>query len=181
MSHVEEALRQQRQYWREISGEVSKIPHHDLSPEAPKRIILFGVGSSHHAARLCEFSYLRDKSRARVPIVACSSLAVGVEVFPTKGDWVFGISHRGKTRATLAAIELSERSGAYTLAVCGRDVVDVPGARFVLNTTPMEKCEPHTASLTGAVCAVTSLLMGTKALDEWDALASMGDPGLEQL
>ncbi|HAR42777.1 MAG TPA: hypothetical protein DCS07_09155, partial [Bdellovibrionales bacterium] len=50
--------------------------------------------------------------------------------------------------------------------------------RYVLNTTPLERCEPHTMSVTGAICAVTTLMIGAKAAEEWDALRSFPDPDL---
>src|ERR1019366_4997320 len=45
----------------------------------------------------------------------------------------------------------------------------------------LEKVEPHTISLTAAVCAVTTLLSGAKAAEEWEALRSIGDPDLENV
>jgi hypothetical protein len=50
-----------------------------------------------------------------------------------------------------------------------------------LLTSPQEVVEPHTASVTGAICAVTTLLIGQKAAEEWDALRSLPHPDLENL
>lgn len=179
MSLVEEALRGQREVWREVCERVAGISSRELPPESPKRILLFGVGSSHFAAKLTGYALIRDKSRARVPVVACSSMDIGVEVIPAKGDWAFAFSHRGKTPATLKALEACDRAGAFTVLVCGVDAPVSEYAKFVLPTCAMEKAEPHTVSVTSAICAVTNLLMGPKAAEEWDALRSIGDPNLE--
>jgi fructoselysine-6-P-deglycase FrlB-like protein len=179
MSQVEEALRSQREAWREIMDRVSTVSSRELPIELPKRILLFGLGSSHHAARLVGYTLLRDRSRMRVPVVSCSSLAIGLEVLPARGDWAFAISHRGKTPATLAALDACDRAGAFTVLVAGKNAPLPESARFGLWTCPQETVEAHTVSLTGAICAATCLLMGAKALEEWDALRSIGEPDLE--
>lgn len=181
MSEVETALRGQREVWREI---IDRVPHstaRELPIEAPKRILLFGLGSSLYAARLIAWTLLRDRSRLRVPVVACSSLSVGLEVQPQRGDWAFAITHRGAKKATLAALELCDRVGAFTIQVSGKGAPVPEVARLGVETSPLEKCEPHTMSMTGAVCAITSMLMGPKALEEWEALRSIGEPDLEHL
>jgi fructoselysine-6-P-deglycase FrlB-like protein len=177
---VEQTLRGQREHWQEITERVSRIPSHELPPEPPKRILLFGLGSSYFAAKLTAYALMRDRSRPRIPTVACSSLGVGSEVVPTKGDWAFAFSHRGQSKATLQAIDACDRAGAFTFLVCGQGVQAPEGVRFTLPTTPQEKVEPHTASVTGAICAVTTLLIGAKAVEEWDALRSIGDPDLDE-
>jgi len=179
MSIVEETLRGQREAWQEISQRVSKTSSRELPMEPPKRILLFGVGSSLFAAKLAAYAIIRDKSRTRTPVIACNSLAIGNEVIPQKGDWAFAITHRATTQVTIDALEQCDRAGAFTIIVSGKDTPQPESARFVLATTPLERCEPHTASLTGAICAVTTLLMGEKAVEEWDALRSLGDPDLD--
>lgn len=187
MSEVESALRAQREIWREVSERVAAISTREFPPEPPKRILLFGVGSSFFAAKLVAYSLYRAKDRVRVPVIACNSLGVGVEVMPAKGDWAFALSHRGKTGATLKALEACARAGAFTLLVAGQDapgigeLLEGDNVRYYLPTSPMERCEPHTISVTGAICAITTLLLGTRAVEEWDALRSIGDPNLELL
>lgn len=180
-SVVEQTLRAQRDYWREIAERVSGISSRELPFDPPKRIILFGVGSSHFAARLAAFSLIRDKSRNRFPVVACSSLSLGSEILPTKGDWAIALSHRGKSDATVRAMDLCDRSGAFTILACAQGAEAPACARYVLPTVPLEKVEPHTAAVTGAICAVTSLLMGPRAIEEWDAIRSIGNPDLATL
>lgn len=179
ISIVEQTLRNQREVWREIAERVSGISSRELPPEAPRRILLFGVGSSYFAAKLTALSLIRDKYRPRVPVVSCASHSVGVEVIPAKGDWVFAFSHRGATPWTIKALEACHRAGAFPILVAGQGAQECEIARFHLATSPLEKVEPHTMAVSGAVCAVTTLLSGTKAFEEWDALRSIGDPDLE--
>lgn len=182
MSIVEQTMRSQRDAWREISDRVSKTSAREFPMEPPKRILLFGLGSSHFAARLTAYALLRDKLR-RVPVVACSSIAIGNDVHPQKGDWVFAFSHRGNSEVTIKALELCERLGALTVLVCGKNQASASRppefARYILETVDVEKVEPHTAAVTGAICAVTTLLLGEKAVEEWDAVCSIGDPDID--
>lgn len=181
MSEVENTLRNQREVWREISDRISAISSRELPPEAPRRILMFGVGSSHYAAKLTAYSLIRDRYRNRVPVVACASQEIGLEVIPQKGDWAFAFSHRGQTELTQKAFEQCARAGAFPVLVCGQGAPEGEIARFVLSTSPMEKVEPHTMAVTGAICAVTTLLLGVKSFEEWDALRSIGDPNLDLL
>jgi fructoselysine-6-P-deglycase FrlB-like protein len=178
-SIVEQTLLAQRDQWKDITDRISKISDRDLPHEVPKRIIFFGLGSSYFASRLCMFALKRDKTRPRLPVIGCSSMNVGADVIPAKGDWVFALTHRGGSARTMEALELAERLGAFTMAVTGKGVENPKASRFQLETVELEKVEPHTSAVTGAVCAVTTLLMGQKAVDEWQALTSIGHPDLE--
>ncbi len=176
MSILEKTLRGQREAWREISERVAGISSRELPYDPPKRILLFGLGSSYFAAKLTAFALIRDKTRNRIPVIASSSLNVGVKVIPGRGDWVFGITHRGSPGPTTQALELCEKMGAFTIQVSAQDVQPLPSAKYFLATVPREQIEPHTAAVTGAICAITSLLLGSRAIEEWDALRSIGDP-----
>ncbi len=181
MTGVEQALRSQRERWREISERSVATHSRDFPFDTPKRILLFGLGSSRFAAKLTGYALIRDKSRARLPVVSCSSMDIGTEVIPGKGDWAFAFSHRGESRPTLDALQACERAGAFTILVCGQGAKNREAAKYVLETVPQEAAEPHTVSVTGAICAVTNLLMGMKASEEWDALTSIGDPDLDSV
>lgn len=181
MTQVETALRMQREVWREICDRVSSVSSRELPHETPKRILLFGIGSSLHAAKLTAYSLIRDRQRARIPVVSCSSMEIGHEVIPQKGDWAFAFTHRGGSEVTRRAAELCHRHSAFTIQVSGVGAPVSEYARFALTTSPMEQVEPHTMSVSGAVCAATSLLLGIKVFEEWDALRSLGDPNLEMM
>jgi hypothetical protein len=64
--------------------------------------------------------------------------------------------------------------------VSGQEVETPPYVQLHLKTVPNEQVEPHTISMTGAICAVTSLMMRERAVEEWEALRSLGDPSLER-
>lgn len=176
---VEATLRAQRGYWKEIFERVSGLESREFPHGGPKRIILFGLGSSFIAAKLCQLTLKRDRTRPRVPVIACPSTHVGVDAIPAKGDWVFAFTHRGGAGPTMEALALADRVGAFTVQVSAIGVEQSASARFLLPTVPPEKVEPHTAAVTGAICAVTSLLLGAKATEEWDALTSIPAPSLE--
>jgi len=186
MTLVEQALRSQRKSWQEIVERISSGHFtQNLPPKAPLRILLFGVGSSYFAAKLTALSLIREsmrrKERSRIPVIACSSVGVGVEVVPQKGDWVFVFSHRGKSEVTLRALEMCAQVGAFTILVTAKEGPDVASARLHVHTSDLEKCEPHTVGLTSAICAVTTLLLGSTAAKAWEALSAQPDPDLKLL
>ncbi|MBL7716463.1 MAG: hypothetical protein JNL01_13440 [Bdellovibrionales bacterium] len=176
---VETALRSQREYWKSIPEKVLAIPGQEFPHEGPRRVILLGVGSSYFAAKLTAYTLIRDRSRIRIPVLVCKSTGFGVEVLPSRGDWVIGFTHRGRTESTLKALDMASQLGCFTIQVSAQDVIQAPGAKFLLETTPVEKAEPHTMAVTGSICAVTTLLSGIKLAEEWEALRSLGDPDLD--
>ena len=179
MTVVEETMRAQRDYWKEISGRVSTLENRDFPHGGPKRILFFGLGSSYIAAKLCQLTLKRDQSRKRVPIIACPSTHVGVDAQPAKGDWVFAFTHRASGGPTMQALELADRLGAFTVQVSAQGVEQHLCAQYLLPTVPLERVEPHTAAVTGAICAVTSLLLGDRCVEEWEALTSLPTPSLD--
>lgn len=180
MSVFEDTLRSQRESWREIAARVACIDSGELSPEPPRRVLLFGLGSSHYVARLVVHTLIRDRNSPRVPLLACTALAIGTEVVPQPGDWAVGLSHRGRNKLTLDALEICARSGAFTILVSAQGVAEPERADLILEAGPLEKCEPHSIAITGAVCAATTLLLGAQAAAEWNALSQMDDPNLQQ-
>ncbi|MBC7385835.1 MAG: hypothetical protein H7301_06705 [Cryobacterium sp.] len=179
MTVVEETMRTQKDYWREISQRVASLESREFPHGGPKRIIFFGLGSSYIAAKLCQLTLKRDRTRKRVPVIVCPSTHVGIDAQPTKGDWVFAFTHRASGGPTIQALELADRLGAFTVQVSAQGVAQHPAAHYLLPTTPLERVEPHTAAVTGAICAVTSLLLGDKCVEEWEALTSLPTPSLD--
>ncbi|HUP56614.1 MAG TPA: hypothetical protein VM598_04120 [Bdellovibrionota bacterium] len=171
MSIVEESLREQPRHWREISRKSTETLV-ELPMEPARRIVMFGVGSSHYAARLTALALQKAQRLPRAQVVACSSMAIlGGEVKAERGDWAMAFSHRGRTGATLQALEQCQQAGAFGILVAGQGAPNEV-ARQHLQTSPLEKVEPHTMSVTGAIAAVTSLLLGGSLLEEWDYLAT---------
>jgi fructoselysine-6-P-deglycase FrlB-like protein len=186
MSLVEAALRSQRKTWQEIIENIAVGGiTHNLPPKAPLRILLFGVGSSFFAAKLTAFALIREsiskRERSRIPVIACSSMAIGIEFSPKKGDWVFAFSHRGQTPVTIKALQLCSEAGAFTILVTAKEAPSQSGARLQIYTSELEKCEPHTVGVTSAICAVTTLLLGAPAIKVWTAQAVESDPDLAAL
>jgi len=179
MTVVEQTMRAQKDYWREIATRVSTLESRDFPHGGPKRILFFGLGSSYIAAKLCQLTLKRDRTRKRVPIIACPSTHVGLDAQPAKGDWVFAFTHRASGGPTIQALELADRLGAFTIQVSAQGVAQHPSAQYLLPTTPIERVEPHTAAVTGAICAVTALLLGDKCVEEWEALTSLPTPSLD--
>jgi hypothetical protein len=104
---------------------------------------------------------------------------VGLDAQPAKGDWVFAFTHRASGGPTIQALELADLLGAFTVQVSAKGVEQHPSAQYLLQTTPLERVEPHTAAVTGSICAVTSLLLGEKCVEEWEALTSLPTPSLD--
>src|SRR5205814_81951 len=98
MSVVEDSLRAQPRLWREISRKATET-HTELPLENPRRILLFGAGSSHFAARLTALALQKGQRLPRAQVNACSSMQVlGGEVKAERGDWALAFSHRGRTK-----------------------------------------------------------------------------------
>lgn len=181
LSLVEEALRGQRESWREIVGSSLQSFARGFPSTLPSRIILFGVGSSHFAARLLAYSLARERNGRRIPVYACPSQEVGATLFPSREDWVFALSHRGRTPLTLRALELCRSAGAFTTLVAGQGVNSPEWVNLFLPTCALEKAEPHTQAVTGAICAITCALLGEPAAEEWRRFSETADPDLAVL
>lgn len=179
MTVVEQTMRAQKDQWKEISARVASLESRDFPHGGPKRIIFFGLGSSYIAAKLCQLTLKRDRTRQKVPVIVCPSTHVGVDALPAKGDWVFAFTHRASGGPTIQALELAERLGAFTVQVSAQGVAQHHSAHYVLPTVPLERVEPHTAAVTGSICAVTTLLLGEKCKEEWEALTSLPTPSLD--
>ncbi len=172
MTHVELSLCRQRALWGEVSARAAA-----LSAPGRRRLLLFGLGSSGHCAHLTAET-LAFGSPEPPACWAGSPLDVGRLVAPRPGDLAVAFSHRGKTPPTLAALERCRRAGAATAMICAAGAAQSRCADTVLATGPVERCEPHTSGMTGAVCAATSWLGGREAAAAWQRLAAAPDPDL---
>ncbi len=185
MTEVERALRGQKKSWLEISERTLGVAS-PFGGNPLKRVILFGVGSSYHVARLAAWVVTRAKEHGwKVPfeVIAVPSLAIGMEVLPASGDGFLGVSHRGQSASTLEALKLAQARGASVGLVRAELSSDEhPSRNFpLLFTTPLEKVEPHTVSVTGAICAITTLLLREEAASLWRQLATQTDPDILSL
>lgn len=176
----------QSRVWLEVSHFIENGNYEQFLPtQSPERIIVFGIGSSYFAAQLIahtlrvEWSRLKQHTDTRV--LACSAMAIGSEINPGPQDWVVGLSHRGKTPATVQAFELSRNKGAWGIWGVGRGGAQNSLASLNIYTSELEKCEPHTIGMTGAICAITSLLLGKTGIQIWNELSQIALPQLETL
>ena len=177
MSEVEQALLRQSEQWLAILAALPASP----STRLPKRIVLFGLGSSCFAAHLLRHSLMAYPRMKPVEILADSSVEMASQFPWRKGDWAIALSHRGKSEVTLRAARRANQAQARVIWVCGQGAPAPRFATVILRTTPLERCEPHTQSMTGAICAVSAWLLGKPVQSEWRKLAQLPRPKMEDL
>lgn len=154
MTIVEETLRAQTQAVEAAARRALALPR----PPEHGRVVLFGLGSSHHVARLAAWD---------VGGVACQPQEVGARVLPRKDDLAVGFSHRGTNKLTLAALARFRAAGAAAVLVAAE------GRGGDIASGPLERCEPHTVAVTTAACAAETWLLGK---DAWPKLPEGGLP-----
>jgi len=180
MTNVEQKIRSQHDAWRDIAGRMACAAG-ALPMQLPQRILFFGVGSSQVAARLSAFAVGAARGgRAPKRALGCNSTAIGRDVVPGRGDWAVAFSHRGGNY-TEKALRICKQAGAFTIWVCGRDAAYPDPADMAVETVVLETVEPHTAAVSGAICAATSLLAGAEAMEAWERLAGAPDPEFEKI
>lgn len=166
MSIVEETLRLQR---KALEATARRAAAAAPPPANVKRVLLFGLGSSRHAAHLTAETLI--SAGFPVPVRACAPLALGHDLMAEAGDLAIGFSHRGSNKLVLAALKACKDAGAH------RVLVSAEGAGGDLVSGPLERCEPHTVGVTGAICAATSWL--TRRAELWKPVWEGQDPELE--
>jgi len=119
------------------------------------RVVITGVGSSWHAARVGEL-LLADVGKLGLR-------ARAIHAFPLSRYWpaldandaLIAVSHRGTTRDTVEALGRARTAGAATVAVNGK------GARLpadvTLRTVDEEASETHTVGYTAALALLAAL------------------------
>lgn len=154
MSIVEETLHLQRAALKETASRAAaaKAP-----PKAPRRVLLFGLGSSRHAAHLTAETLL--SAGCTTELRPCSPLAIGHDVVAERGDLAIGFSHRGTNKMVHAALDACKKAGASVA------LISAEGTGGTISSGPLERCEPHTVAVTGAVCAATSWI--TRRAELW--------------
>lgn len=177
-SIVEQTLRIQRQSLGEIAERNSRLPNGPFPTQDFPRILMFGLGSSHYVARLVAHTLLRANGLGKTLLVPATALQIGTEIQPQKGDLAIGFSHRGRNKPTLAALDLCKKAGAYTVFVSAQGAAEPGRADLIVEAGSLERCEPHSIAITGAVCAATTLLLGKRAADAWAKVAVSPDPDL---
>ncbi len=142
-----------------------------------RRVLLAGIGTSHHAAQLGAF-LLRAAGR-EAWAVASPDLAV----YPFglgPNDAVIVISHRGTKRYSVQAVERAKAAGAWCLGITGQGS-PLAGPGQVLFTVPQEQSSTHTASYTGALIVLAQLAARLGAAELGPALPALPDQAREVL
>jgi glutamine---fructose-6-phosphate transaminase (isomerizing) len=123
-----------------------------------ERIILSGIGTSHHATLVGEHLMGAYGGGQDVRAVHSFDLALyGPESRP--GDCVVAVSHRGAKRYTALALERAREKGCLTALITGEAGSGEGRAEALFRTVAQERSPAHTVSFTGAV-AVLALLAG---------------------
>jgi glutamine---fructose-6-phosphate transaminase (isomerizing) len=123
-----------------------------------ERILLSGIGTSHHAALVGEYLMRAYGNGPDVRAVHSFDLALyGPEMRP--GDCLVAVSHRGAKRYTALALEQARENGCLTALVTGEAGSGEGHADVLFRTVAQERSSAHTVSYTGAV-AVLALLAG---------------------
>lgn len=122
-----------------------------------QRIFLAGMGTSHHAA-------LAGEHLIRAYGGGCDVRAWHSFDFALYGprlsseDYVIAVSHRGKKRYSVEAVERARVAGCGVSLITGEgDMARLPETEFVLQTVAQEISSAHTVSYTGAV-AILALI-----------------------
>lgn len=130
-----------------------------------KRVVLFGLGSSHHVAEISAYA-LRDlASDHSLEFLSSHSL------FPFQwrsSDLAIAVTHRGGSAPTRAALQMAKKAGATGLVVCAKNAPSYPEADVVWRTGEIEKIEPHTLALSGAIGVILSGLLGKNIAELWE-------------
>jgi glutamine---fructose-6-phosphate transaminase (isomerizing) len=123
-----------------------------------ERILLSGIGTSHHAALVGEYLMRAYGRGPDVRAVHSFDLALyGPEMRP--GDCLVAVSHRGAKRYTALALEQARENGCLTALITGEAGSGEGHADVLFRTVAQERSSAHTVSYTGAV-AVLALLAG---------------------
>ncbi len=134
-----------------------------LSAQRPSAVVLLGIGSSFHGARLAE-SEFRALSGLRVTCMTPEQAIVRISEISEK-TLVIAVSQSGTSANTLSALKEIKRSGAAVFAVTqGLASLIAKEARTVVPLyIPDEKAGPKTMGVMASVC---SLLLIAAALSE---------------
>ncbi len=118
------------------------------------RIMLLGVGSSHHAAQIGEY-FLRHFSRASTAIAEQAFEQVHYPRGFHPNDIAIFLSHRGSKNHTVQAMTAARATGALAVGICGEPISEEMGrADFAIPTCELETCFVHTKSYTTALAAL---------------------------
>ena len=141
-------------------------------------VVLFGIGTSWHAALVGELLLARVGGLGhRVRALHSFELASYWPASPARTGAV-AISHRGSKRFSQEALARAKSDGGVGIALSGKDAVPIGDAEFTLVTVNQENSAAHTGGYTGALALLAAL---AAAVGRDDAFAHALDPVPDQL
>ena len=179
--HVYEAIHAQPERIEKIFTQTAEIERIADAVAAKARITFVGIGTSLHAARICE-SWMQDFTNGRFRAYVEQSFEL-LHHPPAFGndDAVIVITHTGTSSASVEALHRARATGALTVAItgeaCGEGARD---ADFRIETCEQEKAFAYTKSYTTALAALAFLI--TRVASTKNLLARAGiERALERL
>lgn len=143
-----------------------------------RRVILTGIGTSHHAASVGA-GFLRAAGLDALAVHAFD-LASYPESHPVQaGDAVIVFGHTGNTRFTRHALDLAVAAGVPVIAV-GSTTAEHPGASLVLRTVAPETSTTYTTSHLSAMASI-AMVAHRVAMRAGASLATSFRSHVEQL
>src|SRR5215204_7029519 len=157
--HMHEAiLAQPEALVRVVERNESAIDEFATQISSCERVVLAGIGTSHHATLVGEHLMRTYGGGPDARAVHSFDLALyGPELRPD--DCLVAVSHRGAKRYTALALEKAREMGCPTALVTGEGGGGEGRADAVFRTVAQERSSAHTISYTSAV-AVLALLAG---------------------
>jgi glucosamine--fructose-6-phosphate aminotransferase (isomerizing) len=158
--HMYESVRAQPDLIAKIFSRRSEIEHVADAVAAKERITLVGIGTSLHAARICE-SWTRELTAGKLRAYVEQSFELVHHPVAFDGnDAVIVITHTGTSSASVEALHRAKASGALTVAITGENCGE--GARaadFRIETCEQEKAFAYTKSYTTALAALAVMIL----------------------
>lgn len=180
-SVVEHSLERQKDIWKNLLEEPAvKARTQSIALLGVDRIILTGLGSSLHAAEFAAHALRGALGFEQREVLAVSAMHLNQYTFSTS-DLCIAVTHRGSPGPTLDALKFAKSRGAQTAVTVSKEVNLGKDFGPVLSTTEIEKVEPHTFSLTGAVLAVTTALAPLEFVPLWNKEIEKPNPNLADL
>jgi glutamine---fructose-6-phosphate transaminase (isomerizing) len=158
--HMYEAVRAQSDLIAKIFAQRAQIESVADAVAAKERITFVGIGTSLHAARICE-SWTRELSGGRLRAYVEQSFELVHHPIAFDGnDAVIVITHTGTSSASVQALHRAKAAGALTVAITGEHCGE--GARaadFRIETCEQERAFAYTKSYTTALAALALMIV----------------------
>ncbi len=179
--HVYEAIHAQPSLIEKVFSKKGEIERIADVVAAKARITFVGIGTSLHAARVCE-TWMRDFTAGRFRAYYEQSFELlHHPVAFGRDDAVIVITHTGTSSASVEALHRARAAGALTVAITGEACGE--GARnsdFRIETCEQEKAFAYTKSYTTALAALAILI--ARVASRKNLLAKSGvEPAIQRV